>query len=113
MDAIFSPIQRVRYLVTNARVGQRTDYDKLTLEIWSDGSVLPADALSYAAKILKEQLQIFINFAEEEEPEIEEEDSEEEEFSEALFKRVDEPSCRFVTKLPAKCWYRAHLSACR
>jgi DNA-directed RNA polymerase subunit alpha len=90
VDAIFSPIQRVRYLVTNARVGQRTDYDKLSLEIWSDGSVLPADALSYSAKILKEQLQIFINFAEEEEPEIEEEDSEEEEFSEALFKRVDE-----------------------
>lgn len=90
VDAIFSPIQRVRYLVTNARVGQRTDYDKLTLEIWTDSSVLPADALAYSAKILKEQLQIFINFAEEEEPEIEVEDSEEEEFSEALFKRVDE-----------------------
>jgi DNA-directed RNA polymerase subunit alpha len=90
VDAIFSPIKRVRYLVTNARVGQRTDYDKLTLEVWTDGSVVPADALSYAAKILKEQLQIFINFAEAEEPEIEEEDSEEQEFSENLFKRVDE-----------------------
>ncbi len=90
VDAIFSPIKRVRYLVTNARVGQRTDYDKLTLEIWTDGSVTPEDALAYSAKILKEQLQIFINFAEEEEPEPEEEDAEEQEFNEALFKRVDE-----------------------
>src|SRR5690606_39091254 len=64
VDAIFSPIKRVRYTVTNARVGQRTDYDRLTLEIWTDGSVLPEDALAYSAKILKEQLQIFINFAE-------------------------------------------------
>lgn len=90
VDAIFSPIKRVRYLVTNARVGQRTDYDRLTLEIWTDGSVYPEDALAYAAKILKEQLQIFINFAEEDEPEVEEEDQEEEEWNEALYKRVDE-----------------------
>jgi DNA-directed RNA polymerase subunit alpha len=90
VDAIFSPIKRVRYIVTNARVGQRTDYDKLTMEMWTDGSVYPADALAYAAKILKEQLQIFINFAEEEEPEVEEEDEDEQEFNEALFKRVDE-----------------------
>ncbi len=90
VDAIFSPIQRVRYTVTNARVGQRTDYDKLSIEIWTDGSVVPEDALAYAAKILKEQLQIFINFAEEDEPEIEEEEEDEQEFNEALFKRVDE-----------------------
>ncbi len=90
VDAIFSPIQRVRYQVTNARVGNRTDYDKLVLEIWTDGSVFPEDALAFAAKILKEQLQIFINFAEEEEPEVEEEDEAEEEFNENLFKRVDE-----------------------
>lgn len=90
VDSIFSPIQRVRYTVTNARVGQRTDYDKLTMEIWSDGSVVPEDAMAYAAKVLKEQLQIFINFAEEAEPEIEEEDEQEQEFNEALFKRVDE-----------------------
>jgi DNA-directed RNA polymerase subunit alpha len=90
VDAIFSPIQRVRYTVTNARVGQRTDYDKLTMEIWTDGSVVPEDALAYAAKILKEQLQIFINFAEEDEPEVEEEEEDEQEFNEALFKRVDE-----------------------
>jgi DNA-directed RNA polymerase subunit alpha len=90
VDGIFSPIKRVRYLVTNARVGQRTDYDKLTLEIWTDGSVVPEDALAYAAKILKEQLQIFINFAEEEEPEILEDEEAEQEFNESLFKRVDE-----------------------
>ncbi len=90
VDAIFSPIQRVRYTVTNARVGQRTDYDKLTMEIWTDGSVVPEDALAYSAKILKEQLQIFINFAEEDEPEMEDEEEEEQEFPESLFKRVDE-----------------------
>ncbi len=90
IDAIFSPIKRVRYTVTNARVGNRTDFDRLTLELWTDGSVAPEDALAYAAKILKEQLQIFINFAEEEEPEIEAEDEAEEEFNENLFKRVDE-----------------------
>jgi DNA-directed RNA polymerase subunit alpha len=90
IDAIFSPIQRVRYTVTNARVGQRTDYDRLTLEIWTDGSVAPEDALAYSAKILKEQLQIFINFAEEEEPAVEERPEAEQEYSEHLFKRVDE-----------------------
>ncbi|MGK0346465.1 MAG: DNA-directed RNA polymerase subunit alpha [Myxococcota bacterium] len=90
VDAIFSPIKRVRYMVTNARVGNRTDYDRLALEIWTDGSVTPEDSLAYSAKILKEQLQIFINFAEEEEPEQEEEDSQEQEWNDALFKRVDE-----------------------
>lgn len=90
VDAIFSPIKRVRYMVTNARVGNRTDYDRLTLEVWTDGSVTPEDSVAYAAKILKEQLQVFINFAEEEEPELEEEDSQEQEWNDALFKRVDE-----------------------
>ncbi|HMV65225.1 MAG TPA: DNA-directed RNA polymerase subunit alpha [Myxococcota bacterium] len=90
VDAIFSPVKRVRYVVTNARVGQRTDYDRLTMEIWTDGSVHPEDALAYSAKILKEQLQIFINFAEQEEPETTEDASEPEPFNEALFKRVDE-----------------------
>jgi DNA-directed RNA polymerase subunit alpha len=90
IDAIFSPIQRVRYTVTNARVGQRTDYDRLTLEIWTDGSVAPEDALAYSAKVLKEQLQIFINFAEEEEPAVEERPETQQEFNDSLFKRVDE-----------------------
>lgn len=64
IDSVFSPIQKVVYVVGNARVGQRTDYDKLTLEVWTDGSVLPEDAVSYAAKIMKEQLSKFVNFDE-------------------------------------------------
>lgn len=69
IDALFSPITRVNFKVSQARVGQMTDYDKLIMEIWTDGSVLPEDAMAYAAKILKEQLTIFINFDETEEPE--------------------------------------------
>ena len=56
IDALFSPIRKVNYTVTNARVGQQTDYDKLTLEVWTNGSVRPDDAVAFAAKILKEQL---------------------------------------------------------
>ncbi len=64
IDAIFSPITKVNYNVSQARVGQKTDYDKLTLEVWTNGSVKPQDAVAYAAKILKEQVQVFINFDE-------------------------------------------------
>ncbi len=64
IDAIFSPIRKINYTVTPARVGRETDFDRLMLEIWTDGTVVPADALAYAAKILKEQLAIFINFEE-------------------------------------------------
>jgi len=89
IDAIFSPIRKVSYTVTQARVAQITDYDRLTLEIWSDGSVKPEDALAFAAKILKDQLTIFINF--EEEAEITEEDIRAEPaFNENLFRSVDE-----------------------
>ena len=74
IDAIFSPIKRMQYVVAQARVGQMTDYDKLTMEIETDGSVTPEDSLAYAAKILKDQLSIFINFNEERaEPEKEDE----------------------------------------
>jgi DNA-directed RNA polymerase subunit alpha len=90
IDAIFSPIRKVNYMVGNARVGQRTDYDKLTVQIWTDGSVTPVDALAFAAKILKEQLQVFINFAEEDEPTPEGVEEEEPQFNENLFKTVDE-----------------------
>ncbi len=68
LDALHSPVQKVRYIVTNARKGQRTDYDRLTLEVWTDGSVRPEDALTWAARVYREQIQIFINFAEEAEP---------------------------------------------
>lgn len=70
IDSLFSPIRKVNYKITNARVGRRTDYDKLTLEVWTDGSVHPEDAVAYAAKILKEQLTIFINFDETVEPQV-------------------------------------------
>lgn len=73
IDAIFTPILKVKSVVSQARVGQQTDYDKLTLEITTDGSVKPEDALAYAGKILKEQTQVFINFDEKlAEPEIKE-----------------------------------------
>ncbi len=64
IDAIFTPIQKVKIVVSQARVGQQTDYDKLSMEINTDGSISPENALAYAAKILKEQMQIFINFDE-------------------------------------------------
>lgn len=92
IDSVFSPIQRVRYTVGNARVGQRTDYDKLTLEVWTDRSVSPEDAVAYAAKILKEQLSVFINFDEEVAPEafVEEEEGGNREFNEHLYRNVEE-----------------------
>jgi len=61
IDSIFSPIKRVNFQVENARVGRMTDYDKLTLEIWTDGTILPSDALSTAASILRDHVEIFIN----------------------------------------------------
>ena len=66
LDAIYSPVRNVNYSITNARVGRRTDYEKLNLEIWTNGTVIPEDAVAYAAKIIKEQLTVFINFDEEE-----------------------------------------------
>jgi DNA-directed RNA polymerase subunit alpha len=90
IDALFSPIRKVNYQVTNARVGQQTDYDKLTLEVWTDGSVVPADAVAYAAKIMKEQLSIFINFDETEEPATEALPVQEAVLNENLFRSVDE-----------------------
>ncbi len=80
IDAIFTPIRKVKSIVSQARVGQQTDYDKLTLEINTDGSVKPEDALAYAAKILKEQMTVFINFDEgmvEPVVEVDEDDSQE------------------------------------
>ena len=65
IDSTFSPVRKCNYTVTNARVGRETDYDGLTLEVWTDGSVRPEDAVAFAAKILKDQLSIFINFEEE------------------------------------------------
>ncbi len=90
IDAVFSPIKKVTYTVTNARVGQITDYDRLVLEVWTDGSIMPEDAVAYAARILKEQLEAFINFDEVEEEEEPREVEEKEKVNENLFKSVEE-----------------------
>ncbi|NNK02050.1 MAG: DNA-directed RNA polymerase subunit alpha [Desulfatitalea sp.] len=92
IDAVFSPIKRVNYVVGNARVGQRTDYDKLTLEVWTDGSISPEDAVAYAAKIIKDQMSIFITFDEDVEPDAKKTggDEEEVEFNDNLYRSVDE-----------------------
>jgi DNA-directed RNA polymerase subunit alpha len=89
LDAVFSPIRKVNFWVDSARVGQATDYDKLTLEVWTDGSVKPEEAVAYGAKILKDHLDLFITFEEEEE----EESGPEEalvKFNENLLRSVDE-----------------------
>jgi DNA-directed RNA polymerase subunit alpha len=91
IDSIFAPVRRVAYTVSNARVGQMTDYDKLSIEIWTNGAVRPDDAVAYAAKILKEQLTIFVNFDETEEEEIKPHDEGDlkPQLNENLFKTVD------------------------
>jgi DNA-directed RNA polymerase subunit alpha len=91
VDANFSPVRRVNFRVENTRVGHRTDYDKLILEIWTDGSVTPQDAMSYAASILKNHLQIFITKEEElVEEEVSEVDEEWIRIHDLLKKSVDE-----------------------
>ena len=89
VDALFSPVRRVSYKVENTRVGQVTDYDKLTMEVETDGSISPEDAVAYAARILQDQLQLFINF---EEPQVREteEDKSEPPFNRNLLRKVDE-----------------------
>lgn len=91
VDSLFSPVTKVNYEVENTRVGQRTDYDRLILEITTDGSITPEDALSFGAKILKDHLQLFIHI--DEEIEVEEEEEEDEEtvrIRQLLKTRVDE-----------------------
>lgn len=90
LDSIFSPIRKVNHTVTNARVGQRTDYDKLTMEIWTDGSVDPRSAVAQAAHIMLDQLGLFVGdglIVEEEEPVSEEP---KEKLNENLFRRIEE-----------------------
>jgi DNA-directed RNA polymerase subunit alpha len=90
IDSLFAPVKKVNYNVTNARVGQMTDYDKLILEVFTDGSVSPEDAVAYAAKIVKDQLTIFVNFDEEEDLKVEEAAPPTEKFNENLLRSVDE-----------------------
>lgn len=90
IDALFSPIKKVNVTVTSSRVDARTDYDRLSLEVWTDGSVIPEDAVAFAAKIVKDQMSVFINFNEAAEPEPVETSEEVEEFNENLLRTVDE-----------------------
>lgn len=89
IDAVFSPVKRVSYKVDNTRVGQMTDYDKLTLHVETNGAVSPEDAIALAARILQDQLQLFINF---EEPKVKLEDQGKAEFpyNKNLLRRVEE-----------------------
>jgi DNA-directed RNA polymerase subunit alpha len=90
IDAIFTPIERVKYLVENARVGDITDYDRLIMEIWTDGTILPQDALAYSGKILKDHLLLFISFPDEDESPLEPIEEEKEEENPYLSKGVEE-----------------------
>lgn len=90
VDALFSPVERVNMQVEETRVGQRTDYEKLTMEIWTDGSIAPEDALSQAAKILKDHLSVFINFEELPEEEEDEQPEMEDALKTSLEKNVEE-----------------------
>lgn len=90
VDAIFTPIKKVNYTVDNARVGQSTDYDKLTLEVVTDGSVRPDDAVAFAAKIIKDYIKLFINFDEPSEVESVEAPKNNEYILEMLDKSIEE-----------------------
>jgi DNA-directed RNA polymerase subunit alpha len=89
VDAIFSPMRQVAYKVENTRVGQRTDYDKLILSLETDGSVMPEDAVAYAARIMQDQLQPMINFEEPSSTAVQE-DADDIPFNRNLLKKVDE-----------------------
>ena len=89
VDSVFSPIRKVTYEVTDTRVGQITDYDKLTLSVETNGVISPEDAVAYAARILQDQLQVFINFDEPKASQSEEE-AQELPFNRNLLKKVDE-----------------------
>ena len=89
IDAVFSPVRKVAYKVDNARVGQVTDYDKLSIDVTTDGTITPEDTIAFAARILQDQFQLFINF---DEPQIAppEENVDELPFNKHLLRKVDE-----------------------
>jgi DNA-directed RNA polymerase subunit alpha len=92
VDSVHSPVKKVNYFIENARVGQATDYEKLTLEVWTNGAVTPRDAVGLAAKLMKDHLSIFINLEDDDETETPVEISEQdrEQWYEKLNKSVDE-----------------------
>ena len=90
LDSSFSPVRKVAYSVEQARVGQMTNYDKLILEVWTDGSVSPEDAVAYSAKIIKDQISVFINFDEQISDDSGLGSNDSGEFNENLFKSIDD-----------------------
>jgi len=90
IDSVHSPVRKVNYSVEDARLGQTTDYDKLILEIWTNGAVGPADAVALASKLIKDHLTIFINFEESQEAGEKEIDKEREKLHENLSRSVEE-----------------------
>jgi DNA-directed RNA polymerase subunit alpha len=90
LDSVHSPVRKVNYAVEDARLGQTTDYDKLTLEVWTNGAVNPQDAIAVAGKLLKDQMAIFINFEEAPDEELDFPTSEDERLMEQLSRSVDE-----------------------
>jgi DNA-directed RNA polymerase subunit alpha len=90
IDSLFSPVTKVIFEVSEARIAQRSDFEKLTMEIWTDGSISPEDALAQAAKIIKEHLTIFINFEEEVEEEVDELDEADQKLKQSLARHVEE-----------------------
>jgi DNA-directed RNA polymerase subunit alpha len=90
VDAVHSPVKKVNHFVEAARLGQVTDYDKLTIELWTNASITPQDALGLAAKLVKDHMQIFIQFEEKDEPEQESGEVQQDAVMEHLNKSVDE-----------------------
>jgi DNA-directed RNA polymerase subunit alpha len=90
IDSVHSPVKRVNYTVEDARLGQTTDYEKLTLEVWTNGAVSPQNAVGLASKLLKDHLSIFVNFEETTEVEIREGDRDRERTRENLLRSIDE-----------------------
>ncbi len=90
LDSSFSPVRKVSYTVEQARVGQMTNYDKLILEVWTDGSITPEDAVAYSAKIIKDQISVFINFDEQVSDESALGVSDRGDLNENLFKSIDD-----------------------
>jgi len=90
VDSVHSPVRKVNYTVEDARLGQTTDYDKLTLEVWTNGAVTPGDAVGLAAKLLKDHMAIFINFEESPDEDIDPGSTEDERLLDQLSRSVDE-----------------------
>ena len=90
MDSNHSPVSRINYEIENSRVNQKTDYDRLNFELWTNGSVKPSDSLAYAAKIIKEHMEVFINFDESRIKDEPEDEVEDEPLNENLYRSVSE-----------------------